>query len=271
MTSMAYLLTALLFLPLVALADPSQEKPSCPSDAEYGTLDETNFIALASTLSRAKQPAQKMLGKQLVQTLNNHFTREGFRQCTKKFPETISKERNLLGVYGSSFFKHVFVTSGQVRPSHVSPFIMDCYDGSNESKFVMTGPCWREENDTTHLPKFHQWQLVMISSIPSVCAMMSDHTEALMVNVTEKIFNVLGLSRTPIQLQKAYLPEAVDGGLEIVAKNIEIVTGGMQVPKVLKAIGADPEESCSFCYGMGIERLLMVINGANDIHDVSYE
>ncbi|MEL0611451.1 hypothetical protein V8Z71_24700, partial [Vibrio echinoideorum] len=40
---------------------------------------------------------------------------------------------------------------------------------------------------------------------------------------------------------------------------------GMVHPKVLRSVGIDPEKYAGFAFGMGVERLTMLLYGVNDL------
>jgi phenylalanyl-tRNA synthetase alpha chain len=46
---------------------------------------------------------------------------------------------------------------------------------------------------------------------------------------------------------------------------VEILGCGMVDPNVLKNCGIDPEEYSGFAFGMGIERITMLLYGVNDL------
>jgi phenylalanyl-tRNA synthetase alpha chain len=46
---------------------------------------------------------------------------------------------------------------------------------------------------------------------------------------------------------------------------IEIMGAGMVDPNVFKAVGYDPEELTGYAFGMGIERIAMILYGIKDI------
>ncbi|HNU93874.1 MAG TPA: phenylalanine--tRNA ligase subunit alpha, partial [Bacillota bacterium] len=46
---------------------------------------------------------------------------------------------------------------------------------------------------------------------------------------------------------------------------IEILGSGMVHPNVLRAVGYDPDELTGFAFGMGVERLVMLKYGFDDV------
>jgi phenylalanyl-tRNA synthetase alpha chain len=46
---------------------------------------------------------------------------------------------------------------------------------------------------------------------------------------------------------------------------IELLGCGMVDPNVFKAVGYDPEKYTGFAFGMGIERIAMIVHGIDDI------
>ena len=48
-------------------------------------------------------------------------------------------------------------------------------------------------------------------------------------------------------------------------KWLEIMGCGMVDPEVFKAVGIDPEVYTGYAFGMGIERIAMILHGVDDI------
>jgi phenylalanyl-tRNA synthetase alpha chain len=92
----------------------------------------------------------------------------------------------------------------------------------------------------------------------------------------EKLFG----PQTKVRLRPSYFP-FVEPGAEVdvtcvlcagkgcrVCKQsgwLEILGAGMVHPNVLSAVGYNPEEVRGFAFGMGVERIAMLVHGINDI------
>jgi phenylalanyl-tRNA synthetase alpha chain len=46
---------------------------------------------------------------------------------------------------------------------------------------------------------------------------------------------------------------------------LEILGAGMVHPNVLRAVGYDPDEYTGFAFGMGVDRMIMLKHGIDDI------
>jgi phenylalanyl-tRNA synthetase alpha chain len=57
------------------------------------------------------------------------------------------------------------------------------------------------------------------------------------------------------------------GGCRVCSGNgwLEILGAGMVNPKVFEAVGYDPEKYTGFAFGMGVERIAMLLYGIEDI------
>lgn len=84
----------------------------------------------------------------------------------------------------------------------------------------------------------------------------------------EQFFKKLYGDSTEIKLRPSFFP-FVEPGFEVSAKYkgdwIELLGAGMVHPNVIKNMGLDPEKFSGFAFGMGIDRLVMLKYGIEDI------
>ena len=150
-----------------------------------------------------------------------------------------------------------------LRP-HTSPVQIRLMEAQEPPLYaVMPGRVYRNETtDATHLAVFHQIEgLVVDRGI--TFGDLSGTIDAF----TKAYFGADVESR----LRPSYFPFTEPSAEFDVQRPdgswLELGGCGMVHPKVLEAVGIDPEEWTGFAFGFGIERLDAVLNGIDDIRE----
>ena len=150
-----------------------------------------------------------------------------------------------------------------LRP-HTSPVQIRLMEAQEPPLYsVMPGRVYRNETtDATHLAVFHQIEgLVVDRGI--TFGDLSGTIDAF----TQAYFGADVESR----LRPSYFPFTEPSAEFDVQRPdgswLELGGCGMVHPKVLEAVGIDPEEWTGFAFGFGIERLDAVLNGIDDIRE----
>ncbi len=134
-----------------------------------------------------------------------------------------------------------------------------------------------EATDATHEAQFHQVEMLYIGK---------DASLSMMIGVIEKFFSDFFGSNLVVRLRSSYFP-FVEPGNEVdmqcfkcagtghigelncsVCRGagwIEIGGAGMVHPKVLEAGGINPSEYRGFAFGCGIDRMIMLKYGIDDV------
>ncbi|MDB5160249.1 MAG: pheS [Candidatus Saccharibacteria bacterium] len=132
---------------------------------------------------------------------------------------------------------------------------------------ISYGRVFRNEDvDATHEHTFHQVEGVFVSK---------DATLGDMLGTLRSFFEVYYGQSLRIKTQPAYFP-FVEPGLEFMIEKPAVLGGkdgewlemlgcGMVHPNVLKAAGIDPTAYRGFAWGMGVERLVMLKYGIEDL------
>lgn len=132
---------------------------------------------------------------------------------------------------------------------------------------VSYGRVFRNEDvDATHEHTFYQCEGVFVSS---------DATLGQMLGTLRSFFEVYYGQKLKIKTQPAYFP-FVEPGLEFAIEKpatlggkpgewLEMLGCGMIHPNVLKSAGIDPAKYRGFAWGGGIERLVMLKYGIEDL------
>ena len=135
-----------------------------------------------------------------------------------------------------------------------------------------------ETTDATHEAQFHQWDGLMVGENVSLA-----NLKFILASVIRRFLNDDSIG---IRLRPGYFP-FVEPGVEIdltcfkcnkkettktcsVCKGsgwIEILGAGMLHPNVLKAVNIDPEKYQGLAFGPGLERIVMLKYGIDDIRD----
>lgn len=128
-----------------------------------------------------------------------------------------------------------------------------------------------EATDATHEAQFHQIEMLYVAK---------DASLSMMIGVIEKFFSEFFGSNLVVRLRSSYFP-FVEPGNEVdmqcfkckgdgcnVCKQtgwIEIGGAGMVHPKVLESSGINPREYRGFAFGCGIDRMVMLKYGVDDV------
>lgn len=128
-----------------------------------------------------------------------------------------------------------------------------------------------EATDATHEAQFHQIEMLYVGK---------DASLSMMIGVIEKFFSQFFGSNLVVRLRSSYFPFVEPGnevdmqcfkckgeGCNICKQTgwIEIGGAGMVHPKVLEASGINPREYRGFAFGCGIDRMIMLKYGLDDV------
>ena len=153
-------------------------------------------------------------------------------------------------------------SSGQVR-------LMEKY--KPPLKMICPGRVFRNDDDSTHSPVFHQMEGLVVDKNVTLCDL-----KGALEGFAKFIFG----EKTQIRFRPSYFP-FTEPSVEVdvscfncggsgcrVCKNtgwIEILGAGMVNRKVLENCNIDPDEDHGFAFGVGLDRIAMIQYGINDI------
>lgn len=128
-----------------------------------------------------------------------------------------------------------------------------------------------EATDATHEAQFYQVEGLYVGK---------DASLAMMVGIAEQLFSGFFETETVVRLRSSYFPFVEPGnefdmqcfkckgnGCNLCKQTgwIEIGGGGMVHPKVLEAGGVNPKEYKGFAFGWGVDRMVMLKYGIDDV------
>jgi phenylalanyl-tRNA synthetase alpha chain len=156
--------------------------------------------------------------------------------------------------------------------THTSPVqIRTMQAGPPPYRIVVPGRTYRMDSDATHTPMFHQIEGLVIDR-----DIHMGHLKGTLAEFCRAFFEV---ERVNMRFRPSYFPftepsAEVDIGCDRSGGQIRIGEGsdwleilgcGMVHPKVLEAVGLDPNEWQGFAWGMGIDRIAMLKYGIPDL------
>ena len=155
-----------------------------------------------------------------------------------------------------------YLNSGELLRCHTSPVqIRYMKENKPPIRIISPGRCYRRDtSDATHSANFHQIEGLYIDeevSLADLKATLNHFARELMGPKAE------------IRFRPHYFP-FTEPSVEVDIKHdklgwIEVLGAGLVDPNVFINVGYDPACCSGFAFGMGIERIAMILFGINDI------
>tara|TARA_Y100000813_G_scaffold40760_1_gene27849 strand:+ start:8550 stop:9272 length:723 start_codon:yes stop_codon:yes gene_type:complete len=151
----------------------------------------------------------------------------------------------------------------KVLRTHTSPVqIRGMLHNKPPIAFISGGKVFRKDDDSTHLPMFHQIEGMLINDEVNFSQLKD--------LIYKIIFSLFG-EQTEIRFRPSYFPFTEPSAeVDILSKNgkwLEILGCGVINPIVLKNCNIDPSKFSGLAFGLGVERIAMLKHGVNDIRD----
>lgn len=167
-----------------------------------------------------------------------------------------------------------YITSEILLRTHTSPVqarTMEKMVPQYPIKIICPGKVYRRDDDATHSPMFHQVEGLVIDENLSMADL-----KGTLLTFARQMFG----ADKEIRLRPSYFPftepsAEVDiscmmcggKGCRVCSHTgwLEILGSGMVHPRVLEMSGYDPEKVNGFAFGMGVERVVMLKYGIDDL------
>ncbi len=136
------------------------------------------------------------------------------------------------------------------------------YSESHKPPFriIVPGKVFRNEaTDATHEAEFYQLEGMMVDKNVSLAEL-----KGVLITFFKKLFG----NDVAIRFRPSFFPftePSVEIDILFKGKWLEVMGGGLVQPSVLKSAGLDPKEWKGFAFGGGIDRLVMIKHGIDDI------
>ena len=146
--------------------------------------------------------------------------------------------------------------------THTSPVQVRCMlNNEPPLAFISPGKVYRKDDDSTHLPMFHQIEGLYVDE---------DVNFAQLKDLMYKICHSLFGEATKLRFRPSYFPftePSAEVDVLFGDKWLEILGCGVVNPKVLENCKIDSSKYSGLAFGLGIERIAMLKYGVNDIRD----
>jgi phenylalanyl-tRNA synthetase alpha chain len=169
-----------------------------------------------------------------------------------------------------------YLDNGDLLRCHTSP-VQARYMMTHEPpvRIISPGRCYRRDTpDATHSANFHQVEGLYVDenvSLADLKGTLSYFARELMGPDVKARFRPHFFPFTEPSFEVDFTCHVCHGKGCRVCKNsgwIEILGAGMVDPNVFKAVGYDETALTGFAFGMGIERITMILYGIHDIRNL---
>jgi len=241
----------------------------------------------ASTLEITWPGSKKGIGHlhpitQFVRKVQDIFLSMGFEVLSGPEVETPEYNFDLLNIPKNhpsrDAWDTYYVEGGLLLRTHTSPAqIRSMKKRKPPVRLIVPGRVFRHEaTDASHETTFYQCEGLVIDQ----CITVSN-----LIGTLELFLKAIFGDKVEIRVRPEFYP-FVEPGLDVdmqclicqgkgcsVCKQrgwLEMLGSGMVHPAVLKNMGVDPDKYSGFAFGLGIDRLMMLYHGINDIR-LSYK
>ena len=150
-----------------------------------------------------------------------------------------------------------------VLRTHTSPVqIRSMLDSKPPFAFTSAGKVYRKDDDSTHLPMFHQVEGIYVDKNVNF-AQLKDLIHRI-------IYGIFG-KESQIRFRPSYFPFTEPSAeVDILSENgkwLEILGCGIVNPIVLDNCKIDSRKYSGLAFGLGVERIAMLKHEVNDIRD----
>tara|TARA_B100000963_G_scaffold152543_1_gene132893 strand:+ start:7338 stop:8063 length:726 start_codon:yes stop_codon:yes gene_type:complete len=147
--------------------------------------------------------------------------------------------------------------------THTSPVqIRSMLEKGAPISIVSAGKVYRKDDDSTHLPMFHQVEGILVD------------TEINFTNLKDIIYEIITFlfgTETKIRFRPSYFPFTEPSAeVDILSdddKWLEVLGCGIVNPIVLENCGINSQKYSGLAFGLGVERIAMLKYGVKDIRD----
>ena len=169
-----------------------------------------------------------------------------------------------------------YLENGELMRCHTSPVqVRYMMEHKPPVRIISPGRCYRRDTpDATHSANFHQIEGLYVDenvSLADLKGTLSYFARELMGSNVKVRFRPHFFPFTEPSVEVDFTCHVCHGKGCRVCKNsgwIEILGAGMVDPNVFQAVGYDTSKLSGFAFGMGIERITMILYGIHDIRNL---
>lgn len=157
------------------------------------------------------------------------------------------------------------VGEDKLMRTHTSPVQVRFAEGSKPPmRIIVPGKVYRNEaTDSTHEVQFHQLEGMYIDKEITMA-----HLKGIFDHFVKEFFG----DEYQVRMRPSFFP-FTEPSIEIdISKDgenwIEVLGAGLMNPNVIKSAGLDPSEWKGLAFGMGVDRMLMMKFGVDDVRSL---
>jgi phenylalanyl-tRNA synthetase alpha chain len=168
-----------------------------------------------------------------------------------------------------------YVAGGLVLRTHTSPVQARVMESRQPPiRIIVPGRVYRRDSDLRHAPMFHQIEGLLVDE-----NITFGHLKATLETFLHALFS----DRVAVRFRPSFFPftepsAEVDiscifcqgSGCGVCSRSgwIEILGSGMVDPRVFERVGVDPQKFTGFAFGLGIDRVAMLLYGIPDLRQM---
>jgi phenylalanyl-tRNA synthetase alpha chain len=168
-----------------------------------------------------------------------------------------------------------YLPDGRLLRTHTSPVQARVMERRQPPiRIIVPGRVYRRDSDLRHSPMFHQVEGLLVDE---------GITFGNLKATLETFLHALFSEEVSVRLRPGYFPftepsAEVDiscifcrqAGCGVCSRSgwIEILGAGMVDPRVFEAVGIDPERYTGFAFGLGLDRVAMLVHGIPDLRQM---
>jgi phenylalanyl-tRNA synthetase alpha chain len=168
-----------------------------------------------------------------------------------------------------------YLPGGRLLRTHTSPVQARVMERRQPPiRIIVPGRVYRRDSDLRHSPMFHQVEGLVVDE-----GITFGHLKATLETFLRALFS----EQVAVRLRPGYFPftepsAEVDiscifcgqAGCGVCSRSgwIEILGSGMVDPRVFEAVGIDPERYTGFAFGLGLDRVAMLVHGIPDLRQM---
>jgi phenylalanyl-tRNA synthetase alpha chain len=168
-----------------------------------------------------------------------------------------------------------YLPQGYLLRTHTSPVQARVMESRKPPiRIVVPGRVYRRDSDLRHSPMFHQIELLLVDEGITV-----GHLKATLETFLHALFS----DEVEVRLRPGYFPftePSAEVDISCIFCNqkgcgvcsgsgwIEILGSGMVDPRVFEAVGVDSDRYTGFAFGLGLDRVAMLVYGIPDLRQL---
>jgi phenylalanyl-tRNA synthetase alpha chain len=215
--------------------------------------------------------------RQIMQRVINIFDRIGFNVATGPDVDTVFHNFDALNTPADHPSRDeqdtFYLSDGSLLRTQTSPIqIRHMLQNPPPVRIIAPGRAYRRDTpDATHSANFHQVEGLYVADNVSMADLKGDLTyfaQEIVGKNTNVRFRPHFFPFTEPSVEVDFTCHVCKGKGCRVCKNsgwIEILGAGMVDPKVFEAVGYNPETTTGYAFGMGLERIAMIMLEIDDI------